>query len=133
MVPDVAFENFVSGAAAEVAAHGGRPRSYDFDVRRCGFVDHLHSPRAGRGAPLQQRADSVRSEWTRKAANAGRVWGSVPKGAGGPIQRRYRSRPVIKGLAFGFCGDWSREVGDFIAEVAKKGGRPPGALVAAMV
>ena len=27
MVPDVAFENFVSGAAADVAEHGGKPRS----------------------------------------------------------------------------------------------------------
>ena len=67
----------------------------------------------------------MRKEWTRKAAEAGRVWGSVPKRVGGPIQRRFRSRPGIKGLAFGFYGDWSREVDDFIAEVAKKGGSTP--------
>ena len=54
------------------------------------------------------------------------VWSSVPKGVGGPIQRRCRSRPGKKGLAFGFYGDWSREVDDFIAEVAKKGGSTPG-------
>ena len=63
----------------------------------------------------------MRKEWIRKATEADRVWNGVPKGAGGPIQRRCRSRPVIKGLAFGFYGDLSREVNDFIAEVAKKG------------
>ena len=72
---------------------------------------------------MQRRADSLRKEWTRKA---GWVWSSAPKGAGRPIQRRYRSMPVIRGLAFGFYGDWSREVDDFIAEVAKKGGSVPG-------
>ena len=30
---------------------------------------------------------------------------------------RGSTRPGIKGLAFGFYGEWSREVGDFIAEV----------------
>ena len=48
MVPDVTFENLVPGAAADVAAHGGRPRSYDFDVKRCRFMGHLfvapHAP-----------------------------------------------------------------------------------------
>ena len=52
----------------------------------------------------------MRKEWTRKAAEADRVWNNIPKGVGGPIQRRFRSRPGIKGLAFGFYGDWSREV-----------------------
>ena len=75
---------------------------------------------------MQRRADSVRKEWTRKAAEAGRVLNNVPMGADGPIQQRCRSRPVIKGLAFGFYGDWNREVDDFIAEVAKKGGSIPG-------
>ena len=126
MVPDVTFENSVSGAAADVAEHGGRPRSYGSDVKRCGFVQHLYSPRAGCGVPMQRRADSVRKEWTRKAAEAGRVWRNVPMRVdGGPIQRRFRSRPGIKGLAFGFYGDWSREVDNFIAEVAKKGGSTP--------
>ena len=60
----------------------------------------------------------MRAEWTRKAAEAGRVWCSVSKGGGGPMQRRYRSRPAIKGLAYGERG---REAGDFIAEVARKG------------
>ena len=64
---------------------------------------------------MQRRADSVRKEWTRKAAEAGRVWNSVPKEVDGPIQRRFRSRPGIKGLAFGFYGDWSREVDNFMA------------------
>ena len=44
MVPGVAFGNFVSGATAGVAAHGGRPRSYGYDVKRCGILEHLHSP-----------------------------------------------------------------------------------------
>ena len=125
MVPDVAFENFLSGSAVNEAAHGGRPRSYDYNVKRSGFLEHMYSARDEHGVPMQQRADSVRKEWIRKAAEAGRVWSSVPKGAGGPIQRRYQSRPVIKGLAFGFYGDWSRGLGNFIAEMAKKGGRPP--------
>ena len=42
MVPDVTFENFVSSAAADVAAHGGMLRSYDFDVKPCGHVEHLY-------------------------------------------------------------------------------------------
>ena len=67
----------------------------------------------------------MRKEWTRKAAEADMVWNSVPKGVDGPIQRRFRSRPGIKGLAFGFYGDWSREVDDFIAEVAMKRGSTP--------
>ena len=50
---------------------------------------------------------------------------NVPKGVDGPIQRRFRSRPDIKGLAFGFYGEWTREVDDFIAEGAKKGGVDP--------
>ena len=58
MVPDVAFENFVSSAAAEVAAHGGRPRSYDFDVKTCGYVEHLYSPMAGRGVPMGPKGPS---------------------------------------------------------------------------
>ena len=60
MVPDAAFENFVSGTTADVAAHGGRPRSYGYDVKRCGFLEHLHSPGAERGVPMQRRADYVR-------------------------------------------------------------------------
>ena len=67
---------------------------------------------------MQRRADSVRMEWTRKAAGAGRVWSSVPKGAGGPIQWRCRSKPGIKGLAFGFYGEWGRGICSHIAEVA---------------
>ena len=47
---------------ADVAAHGGRPRSCDFDVKTCGRVEHLYSLREGRGVPLQRRADSVRKE-----------------------------------------------------------------------
>ena len=125
MVPDVTFVNFVSRTAVDVAEYGGRPKSFDFDVKGCGFLEHLYSPRAGRGVPMQRRADSVRKEWTRKAAEADRVWNNVPKGVDGPIQRRFRSRPGIKGLAFGFFGEWSREVDDFIAEVAKNGGSTP--------
>ena len=125
MVPDVTFVNFVSRNAVDVAEYGGKPKSFDFDVKGCGFLEHLYSPRAGRGVPMQRRADSVRKEWTRKAAEADRVWNNVPKGVDGPIQRRLRSRPGIKGLAFGFFGEWSREVDDFIAEVAKNGGSTP--------
>ena len=47
---------------------------------------------------------------------AGRVWCSVPKGAGGPIQRHCQSRPVTKGLAFGTYGKWSQEVDGSIAK-----------------
>ncbi len=54
VVPDVTFENFVSETAVDVAMYGGKPRSYDFDVKRCGFVQHLYSPRAGRGVPMQR-------------------------------------------------------------------------------
>ena len=125
MVPDVTFVNFVSRNAVDVAEYGGKPKSFDFDVKGCGFLEHLYSPRAGRGVPMQRRADSVRKEWTRKAAEADRVWNNVPKGGDGPIQRRLRSRPGIKGLAFGFFGEWSREVDDFIAEVARNGGSTP--------
>ena len=71
---------------------------------------------------MQMRADSVRMEWTRKITETGRVWDSAPKGGGGPIQRRCRSRPAIKGLVFGFNGERGREVNYFIAEVAGKGG-----------
>ena len=88
-VPDVVFKKFVSSAAGDVVAHGGMPWLYDFDVKR--FAEHLYSPRAGRGVPMKRQAGSVRSEWTRKAAEADKVWSSVPKGADGPIQRRYRS------------------------------------------
>jgi hypothetical protein len=91
MVPGVTCENSMSGTAADVAAHGGRPRSYKCDVKRGGFLEHLHSPTAGRGVPMQRRTDSVRKEWIRKAAEADRVWSRFPKGAGGPIQRRFRS------------------------------------------
>ena len=81
-MPDVAFGNFLSRTAADVAAHGGRPRSYD--VKRCGFLEHFYSPGAGRGVPMQRRADYVRMEWIHKAAVADRVWSSVSKGAAGP-------------------------------------------------
>jgi hypothetical protein len=84
-VPDMAFDNPVSGAAADVAAHGGRPLPCDFKMKRCGFVEHLYLSRAGCGAPMQRRADPVRSEWTRKAAEEDRVWNIVPKGGDGPI------------------------------------------------
>ena len=53
------------------------------------------------------------------------VRGSVPKGAGGPIQRHYRFRPPIRGLALGFYGEWSLEEDDLIAEAAKKAGSTP--------
>ena len=36
MVPDVTFENFVSGTAADKAAHLGRPRPYSNDLRGSG-------------------------------------------------------------------------------------------------
>ena len=62
MVPDVAFENFVSGTAADVAAHRGRPWSCDCDVKRSGFLEHLYPPRAERGVPMQRRAGYVRKE-----------------------------------------------------------------------
>jgi len=71
-------------------------------------------------------SDYVRRGWKCKAAEAGRVWNNIPKGVGGPIQRRCRSRPAIKGLAFGFYRDLCRKMDDFIAEVAKKGGSTPG-------
>ena len=67
----------------------------------------------------------MREEWTRKAVEADRAWSSVPKEAGGPVQRRCRSRPAIKGLAFGFYRDLCRKMDDFIAEVAKKGRSTP--------
>ena len=105
MVPDVTFVNFVSRTAVDVAEYGGRPKSFDFDVKGCGFLEHLYSPRAGRGVPMQRRADSVRKEWTRKAAEAGSVWSNVPEKVGGPVQRRCRSRPGVRGLAFGFYDD----------------------------
>ena len=74
MVPDVTFVNFVSRNAVDVAEYGGKPKSFDFDVKGCGFLEHLYSPRAGRGVPMQRRADSVRKEWTRKAAEADRAY-----------------------------------------------------------
>ena len=70
----------------------------------------------------------MRSEWTRKATEVRRIWNRVPRGGDGPIQRSYRSGPVIKCLAFGFYfyGERSPEVGDFTTEAAKKGGSTPG-------
>ena len=84
MVPDVAFEVSVSSAAADVAAHGGRPRSCGFDVKTCGHVGHLYSLRAGRGVLMQRRAESVRMEWTRKVAEAAWVRVMFPWGPTGP-------------------------------------------------
>jgi hypothetical protein len=52
MVPDVAFENFVSGTAADVAAHGGWLQSCGYDLKSCRILEHLYPPGTGRGVPL---------------------------------------------------------------------------------
>ena len=46
----MAFETSMSGTAADMAAHGGRPRLIGYDVKRCEFLEHLYSPGAGHGA-----------------------------------------------------------------------------------
>ena len=75
---------------------------------------------------MQRRADSVRIERTRKAVGTGMVRSSVRMGGDGPVRRRCRSRPIIKGLAFGFYGKWSLEVDGFTEEVASKDKSTPG-------
>ena len=84
MVPVVAFGNLLSSAAAGLAAHKGRPRSYGFDVKSCGHVEHMYHP--GQGVESPCSGELTPCGWGGRARQQSRMGcgTAFPRGATGP-------------------------------------------------